>query len=280
MIRTIILSGYFGMMSYLQVTGKLNQYINPKYEYLTTMTMVFTLFLAIVQLIKWVKEDEDKSRSKCCDDGHHYGGANLFSKIWTYGLVALPVAVVFLLPTVNLDASIVEAKGFNFPISKDSTSFGDIEQQYLKPNTHIFFNDQDYEELMTKDMEKYEGQDTILMTDDNYLEIMELIYNYPQKFIGRKITLTGFIYNEPNSKETFLFRFGILHCVADSGVYGLLLDNNQVKTNSLPNNQWVTIEGIIDTQFYEPFTQTLPMIKVEAFKEINSPKSEYVYRLF
>lgn len=281
MVRTIILAGYFSMMSYLQVTGKLNQYINPRYQYLTIMTMVFALILAIIQLISWVKEDSaNNQESDCQHDGHDHGGNSFISKITKYSLVSLPVLVVFLLPTVNLDASIVEAKGFNFPVSKDSTSFGDIEQQYLKPNTHIFFNDNDYETLMKKDMAKYKNQESLEMTDDNYLELMELIYNYPQEFVGRKIKLKGFVYNEPQTNKTFLFRFGILHCVADSGVYGLLLDNGKTQTNHWENNQWITIEGTIDTEFYEPFSQNLPRINVTSAKEIESPSNEYVYRLF
>lgn len=280
MTRTIILTGYFAMMSYLQVTGKLNQYINPKYQYLTIMTMVFALVLAVIQLIVWVKEPEQTAKEPHCSVvGHHHGGSKWWQKLLTYGLVSLPVAVVFLLPTVNLDASIVEAKGFNFPISKDSTSFGDIEQQYLKPNTHIFFNDTDYEDMMNKDMAKYKNVQEIKLTDDNYLEVMGLIYNYPKEFVGKAISLTAFVYNEPKSQKSFLFRFGILHCVADSGVYGVLVDDD-FRSKKIENNQWVTVKGVIDTEFYEPFGQNLPKIEVTNTTKVAAPKNEYVYRLF
>ena len=42
--------------------------------------------------------------------------------------------------------------------------------------------------------DKYEDEQTIAITDDNYLEIMELIYNYPSEFIGKKVSYEGFIY--------------------------------------------------------------------------------------
>lgn len=281
MVRTLILAGYFAMMSYLQVTGKLNQYINPEYQYLTTMTMVISLVLALIQLVDWVKEEPNHEHQTCGGENHHHGGGSRLSRGIMYGLVSLPILAVGLLPTVNLDASIVSAKGFNFPISKDSTSFGDIEQQYLKPNTHIFFNDEDYEELMSKDMEKYQDKNAdLVMTDENYLELMELIYNYPQEFIGRKLTIKGFSYYEPQSKHHFLFRFGILHCVADSGVYGLLLNDEENQLAGISDNQWLEVNGTIDTEFYEPFSQTVPRLSINNVSKITPPTNEYVYRIF
>lgn len=280
--KTLILAGYFSMMSYLQVTGKLNQYINPQYHYLTTMTMVISLVLALIQLIDWVKEEDKESSEGCrseCD--HIHSGSSVWSRLLMYFLLSLPILAVFLLPTVSLDASIVAAKGFNFPISKDSTSYGDIEQQYLKPNTHIFFNDGDYDALMSKDMKKYEDRSQkLVMTDDNYLELMELIYNYPQEFIGRELSLKGFLYFEPQSQKYFLFRFGILHCVADSGVYGLLLNDEKQRLSGVQNNQWLELTGTIDTEFYEAFSQTIPRLSVESMTKITAPTNEYVYRLF
>ncbi|WEG73033.1 TIGR03943 family putative permease subunit [Vagococcus intermedius] len=281
MLRTWILAGYFMMMSYLQTSGKINQYINPKYQYLTKMTMCFAMFLAIIQLIKWVKEGQKDTESHShegCDE-HHHGAESKISRIGMYFLVSLPVLVVFLLPTVNLDASIVEAKGFNFPISKDSTSFGDIEQQYLKPNTHIFFNDEDYDKLMQHDLKEYINQDTIEVTDNNYLKVMELIYNYPQKFVGKKIEFKGFVYNDPTKETFFLFRFGILHCVADSGVYGLMIDRNGLD-KEYKANTWLTIRGTIDTKYYEPFSQVIPMVKADKVTVTSNPSNEYVYRIF
>ena len=43
------------------------------------------------------------------------------------------------------------------------------------------------------------------------MEVMEVIYDYPDQFAGKTIELTGFVYNDPNNKDSqFLFRFGII----------------------------------------------------------------------
>ena len=51
----------------------------------------------------------------------------------------------------------------------------------------------------------------IQVTTENYMEVMEVIYDYPDQFAGKTIELTGFVYNDPNNKDSqFLFRFGII----------------------------------------------------------------------
>lgn len=48
----------------------------------------------------------------------------------------------------------------------------------------------------------------------------------------------------------FLFRFGIIHCIADSGVFGLRTLTDGV---SYPDNTWLKITGQIQTAYYTPF---------------------------
>ena len=56
MLRFLILSGYFELVMYLQVSGKLNQYINIHYSYLAYISMALSFILALVQLIVWMKK--------------------------------------------------------------------------------------------------------------------------------------------------------------------------------------------------------------------------------
>ena len=56
MIRFLILAGYFELTMYLQISGKLNQYINNHYAYLAYISMMLSFVLAIVQVVIWVKD--------------------------------------------------------------------------------------------------------------------------------------------------------------------------------------------------------------------------------
>jgi putative membrane protein len=280
MIRFLILVGYSTLMMYLQVSGRLNQYINVHYRYLAILSMVLSLVLALVQLILWNKEDGKKAAESHEHDGHDHGLDKPYQRGVAYILLALPLIVGFLFPTVSLDTSIVEAKGFNFPLSKESVGDPDVETQYLKPDTSIYFDKADYDVQMKQALSKYVKNDQVQVTEENYLELMELIYNYPSEFIGKTITYEGFIFNSSQNEQEniFVFRFGIIHCVADSGVFGLL--THMPSEHSFKNNQWVTLTGTIHSEYYAPFKREIPVVEVNKVKEIQEPKNQYVYRSF
>ena len=289
MIRFLILSGYFELMMYLQVSGKLDQYINVHYRYLAILSMILSALLALVQLYIWVKSDSVKGKKQGDEEVHHHhdhdhdhdhGLTKPSQRVIAYVLLALPVIVGTLFPTVSLDTTIVEAKGFNFPISKESVGDPEMQTQYLKPDTSIYFNKSDYLDQMKKLKEKYDDKQLIKITDENYLEVMELIYNYPSEFIGKKISYEGFVYKTPDGEkeDNFLFRFGIIHCVADSGVFGLL--THMPEGTNVKNDKWYKVEGTIQSNYYEPFKRDIPVVEVNTLTKIEAPKNQYVYRSF
>lgn len=280
MLRFLILSGYFELMMYLQVSGKLDQYINVHYRYLAILSMILSALLALVQLYLWVKNGKAEEETHEHDHDHDHGLSKPYQRGIAYVLLALPVIVGTLFTTVSLDATIVEAKGFNFPVSKESVGDPEMQTQYLKPDTSIYFNKSDYLDQMSELKEKYGDKQTIEITDENYLEVMELIYNYPSEFIGKKISYEGFVYQTPNDSnaDVFLFRFGIIHCVADSGVFGLLTHMPEGVT--VKNDEWYKIEGTIQSDYYQPFKREIPSVVVTNAEKVSAPKNQYVYRSF
>lgn len=282
MLRFLILSGYFELMMYLQVSGKLDQYINVHYRYLAILSMILSALLALVQLYLWVKNGkaEEETHEHDHDHDHDHGLSKPYQRGIAYVLLALPVIVGTLFPTVSLDTTIVDAKGFNFPVSKESVGDPEMQTQYLKPDTSIYFNKSDYLDQMSELKEKYRDKQTIEIIDENYLEVMELIYNYPSEFIGKKISYEGFVYQTPNDSnaDVFLFRFGIIHCVADSGVFGLLTHMPEGVT--VKNDEWYKIEGTIQSDYYQPFKREIPSVVVTNAEKVAAPKNQYVYRSF
>ena len=271
MLRFLILSGYFELVMYLQVSGKLNQYINIHYSYLAYISMVLSFILAVVQLIVWMKQMKVHS---------HLSGR--VAKVASIVLLAFPVLTGLLVPTVTLDANTVSAKGYHFPLAAGSDpNQADQEGttiQYLKPDTSSYFTSSAYEKEMTKELAKYKGRETIQITTENYMEVMELIYLYPNDFVGKKVTYTGFVYNDPQTEGyQFIFRFGIIHCIADSGVYGLATTGSD---QTFKDNAWVTVTGTISVNYYKNLKQTLPILNLTEVKEVSQPDNPYVYRVF
>ena len=271
MIRFLILVGYFEITMYLQLTGKLNQYINLHYSYLAYLSMILSFILAVVQLIIWMKKMEVHSHL-----------STLWAKLGSVLLLVIPLFVGIFFPTVTLDSTTVSAKGFHFPLAEGTSAAVQQDEgttsQYLKPDTSTYFTKGAYEKEMRAAAKKYVKQDTIQVTTENYMEVMEVIYDYPDEFVGKTLEFTGFVYNDPSDqKSQFLFRFGIIHCIADSGVYGLLTTGN---TQHFENNTWIHAKGKLAMHYHKSLGQSLPTLEVESFDKVEKPDNRYVYRVF
>lgn len=271
MLRFLILMGYFEVTMYLHLSGKLNQYINLHYSYLAYLSMILSFILAVVQLIIWAKQLTPHSHL-----------TTRSAKITSLGLLTLPLFVALFFPTVSLDASTVSAKGYNFPLAAENDS-GTQEQegtstQYLRPDTSSFFTKNAYNKELQKSLDRYGHLDQIEVTSENYMEVMEVIYAYPDRFVGKSIRLTGFVYQDPeNPKNLFLFRFGIIHCIADSGVFGLLTSG---AGQNLTNNTWATAHGRIQLTYHQGLKQSLPTLELDSIQVVEQPQNPYVYRVF
>ncbi|MGC4432406.1 TIGR03943 family protein, partial [Streptococcus suis] len=71
--------------------------------------------------------------------------------------------------------------------------------------------------------------------------------------------------------------FGIIHCIADSGVYGLLTTG---ANQTFKDNTWVTATGEIQLEYNQTLKQTLPVLHITEAKETSKPDNPYVYRVF
>ena len=271
MIRFLILTGYFELSMYLYLSGKLDQYINTHYSYLAFIAMILSFILAVVQLMIWMKNLRLHS---------HLSGK--FAKLTSPMILVYPVLVGLLVPTVTLESTTGSAKGYTFPTAVGSVGQGESDDgtrvQYLKPDTSLYFTKNAYQKEMQRELQAYKNLDTIDIKSENYMEIMELIYLYPDVFSGKQISFTGFVYNEPGHEGyQYLFRFGVIHCIADSGVYGLSTTGN---SQSYTNNTWLKVNGTIKTEYNSQLEETLPVLHIENSQIVSEPENPYVYRVF
>lgn len=201
-------------------------------------------------------------------------------KIIVYGLLGYPLVAGFLFPIATLDSTIVSAKGFHFPKNNAAGDDPYAQNQFLRPDTSGYFGKSDYQKMIEREKEQILKQDPIIVTDSNYLMTMEILYNYPGEFTGRTISFTGFVYNDPVLKDAhlFLFRFGIIHCVADSGVFGMLA--NMPEQAKFENDAWLSVTGTITEEYYAPFKMKIPALDVTKYNQIAKPKDVYVYRKY
>jgi putative membrane protein len=256
----------------LHATGKISKYINMKYSYLSESMIVILFILTIIEGIKLWKSGEEKEK-------HHDCGCRKkkIKKFLAYTLVLIPAISGVVLPVATLDSQLVDAKGFSFPTLEDgSDQYGT--HQVLNPDMSKFMNQADFTDLVRKESKSYIPKNNITLNDKDYLVGLEVMYNFSGAFTGKTVTMKGFSYNGPGEQpnQLFLLRFGIIHCVADSGAFGMMIQFP--KNVHIPNDQWYQVTGTMDTVYYPQMKTKIPVLKATSYKIIPKPKDPYVYR--
>ena len=133
---------------------------------------------------------------------------------------------------------------------------------------------------MNKALKKYKEKQHITLKDDDFLKGMETIYHYPGEFLDRTLEFDGFAFKGEaiSDKQLFVLRFGIIHCIADSGVYGMLVEFPE--NMDIKDDQWLHVKGTLSSEYYQPFKSTIPVLKVKDWSAIKEPKDPYVYRTY
>lgn len=212
------------------------------------------------------------------DHGHSHGNDTKLKRFFAYLILFVPIITGLFLPAHALDSSFVKAKGFSFPSFEENIEKNPGAHQFLKPDSSVFYRKDDYTRIKNKELAEFINRPAITLTDADYLKGMEVIYNKPEAFMGKTIEFNGFAYKgqQVDGNHYFVFRFGFIHCVADSGVFGMLVEfpkNTQIK-----DDDWVHVSGKLTWELYQPFKQKIPVLKVNDWKPIEPPKDPYVYR--
>lgn len=281
MLRILVLIGLTYLFMHLHASGNISKYINMKYSYISESAIYIFIFFTLICIYFYVKKDNSHNHAHCGPDcGHNHDNEDntWWKKGFTFLVLILPVATGLFLPTATLDSNIVAKKGLFFSAYKEGDAYS--QRQFLQPDTTSYYGKSDYSELMDKGVKKLQKQETITLGERNLLNDLETIYNYPGQFIDKQIIITGFAYKEKemNENQIFLLRFGIIHCIADSGVYGMLLDlPKDVQTK---NDEWLQVTGKLETIYYQPFKKTIPVLKVTSWKKTAEPEDPYAYRSY
>jgi putative membrane protein len=300
--------------------------------------MIFVMgFLAIYQLIKWVKEGDEKEKERekkkelkkkkklgkkqakvhllakndelghdhnhdhsdvhdhthdhththdhVHNHSHHHGHDHSheenrwYKKVFVYGLLLIPLATGLFLPVATLNSTIVKAKGFHFAAIEDSDQYSN--HQVLRPNSSLYYGKDEYSSMEQSDLKTYGTKQRVTLNDGNYFRALESIYNYPGNYENKTITLKGFVYRagELNNNQLYLLRFGIIHCIADAGVYGMMVDFPK-NMKAEKENSWLQVTGTLSTIYNHQFQGTIPYLQVKSWKVIQQPSDPYVYRKY
>lgn len=134
-------------------------------------------------------------------------------------------------------------------------------------------------EWAQKQEQEIDLPDSITITAENYVTMLSDIEHNAQRYVGKKIILEGFIYRDPAfaTDEFVLARMYMICCAADVQVTGLMCKGNQSQT--LADDQWVKVEGVLQVQNYEMYGEQslMPVIQIAQIEVLATPDNQYIY---
>ncbi|MBW8348346.1 TIGR03943 family protein [Bacillus sp. IITD106] len=136
--------------------------------------------------------------------------------------------------------------------------------------------------MTTEDQEKLKNEllhsEKVVVDDDQYLAILNILHENPSLFIGKEIEIVGFVYKEPDfEKDQFVVaRFGVSCCIADASVYGII--STIEKPDHIEEDQWVRASGTITTTTMNDWE--LPFLQITNIEKIDEPENPYVYEYY
>ena len=112
------------------------------------------------------------------------------------------------------------------------------------------------------------------VNSNNYTSILKDSHDNVDKYVGKKIKFTGFVYRiyDFNEKQFVLAREMIISSDYHAVVVGFLSECDDIC--KFKDGAWVEIEGVIEKGYYHG---NIPVIKVENIKECNVPRDEFVF---
>ncbi len=266
--KALILLGFCFMLSYFLFTQKIKLYINPRFTVLTVAAdlVIFLLFLAQLSRVF----NKSGIHGYC----HHHS-----SSAWALIPFVIPILFVFIMPNATLDASIAADRGVN--ISSTNTpqaareSTANIPTSTPSDSTQNQSNSQQYTPPAHHD---YSRDARLIVTDDNFVYLISQIYENPQKFAGKDISMLGFVIreNDFSPKQFGVVRYVITCCTADAMPCGLLCEYTDAA--SVKTGNWLIIEGVIE--MIEMRNRSFAGVKIRSLEPVQEPKMPYVYPVY
>jgi putative membrane protein len=139
-------------------------------------------------------------------------------------------------------------------------------------------------DLEYKDSSYVEGSvinGIITLTENNFTKVLYSIWSSPDKYVGRRIALEGFIYRDEAmaANQLIISRMIINCCAADTVVVGLAAEYRGEE--NLQEDKWISVVGTITMiSCINPLTktvETVPGINIDSLEAIEKPKNPYVY---
>jgi putative membrane protein len=253
-LRAAILSGFTVLLVLLISTQQLSLYINPRFTGLTELTIGLLSTMFGVQMLRIFRPV----------NVFGYQQIHTHASSWIYIPFFIVLGLAFALPENILNANLVSTKGLNTQISVMTST-----QTTAKPPANAI------QEMARPLAVELQHSQLIQITDSNYTEVMNELEMFPDDYVGKKISMTGFIFKSPSdaNNQFSLVRYVIVCCTADALPYGVLCELD--KADTYLEGTWLNVSGVIAKTKYED--KDVPTVKITSLKKVDQPKNPYVF---
>ncbi|UQZ83374.1 hypothetical protein SK3146_02561 [Paenibacillus konkukensis] len=314
-IKSAILFGFAVYIAYLIKTDNILFYIAPRMVDYVKWSAIGFYAIAVYQVYLAIRSMWGSAASCDCDHDHTPSRSVLKNAV-IYGLFAIPLLLGFLLPDTSMGSSLAAKKGMNLnsagsvrkdataavPSSPPQTGQNPPAGGAAAPNTPAqqpgnaatnapggtadaasgnlddLFPSDKFTAQYAKFAKQLYTSDLIKVKEDLFIETLTSVDLYMDRFVGKKMEMTGFVYRQEDMKDNqfVVGRFSVQCCSADATPFGVLVQYDRAQ--NFADDSWVTVTGTIEkTKFND---MEIMMLKVEKIAKAEPAKSQYVYPNF
>lgn len=290
LLRALLLTALSFYIMHLNETELLHYYLAPHMQKLLLLCPVPLLFISFGLLWHSITGNSEQ----ICDCEHPLP-TGLLKTLSVYGLFAVPLMFGLLIPSQALGSDMVTKKGLLYSVpapeirrksdmisltspntdTSSGSQFSDSATDEQKNLNELFIAKDQYSVEFAELAKRLYMQPEIHVHSEIFSETIGAIDMYRQAFLGKHITLQGFVYREEGMNEsTFaLSRFLMMCCPADAVPFGLLIQGGDASL--LTNDTWIEIEGVVGIATVSG-EETL-QITAKQIKRIEQPVSPYIF---
>lgn len=257
--RSLILLGFALFIAHLSKAGALKYYIAPSMEpyirYCPIALVLMAVSLAYQALFQ-------KAAVLC--DCERPLSTSSWKNAAVYGLFLLPLLLGALLPDQALGSSAAAKRGMS--LTSPLSAAEQLEATFKAPDPY----NAEFAELA----KRLYPEEIIEIRPEIFSETVGAIELFQDQFRGKKVKLSGFVYQAPNAHEFILGRFLVMCCTADAAPFGVVVTSAEPLRN-IRADAWLEVEGTIEPQIRQG--KNIITVAAEQVKEIPRPDTPYVY---
>lgn len=247
LLKILLLSGFTIFFAKLIVTGEIYDYVHPRiitFVYLAIAGLIF-MIIGLIRKIKLAVKSK--------------------VQIKNYIVLILALSLIVYMEGSKVNSNISSE---SYPIASESINSTNSDNDFNTTNNKSLQNINTGSSNNVK-LEEVDG--VIIIERDNYVSSLDEIMNNPEKYNGRKVEISGFVYKDSSagSNEFILARYMMVCCAADLQIAGIKCREDS--ENKIDIDTWVRVNGTITNVDDEA------VIDAESIEIDEKPDKQYVY---